>query len=219
MSYTKPLYMVLRNVIENCFIEKFGFLLLINVLEIAGLILFLLMHFSTEYLMLNFCLLTIIVLLILIRAKTTKLVKGTDAYFENRMLFLIVFSLVDFFFLSDFMDVIGIPNTLNKGILPILCLGGTTIIACLSSKLFYLLDLYLNKTTENYKIHKSSIITLSITILAFLVLFVYIMVIFYKQPFIIILLDLFLSLILAIAIIAYNGPKYWDFVYFPIKLF
>lgn len=216
MSYTKPLYIAIRNVIENCFIEKFGFLLLINILEIAGLILFLLMHLSTEHLMLNFCLLTIIVLLILIRAKTTKLVKGTDAYFENRMLFLIVFNLVDFFFLSDFMDVIGIPNKLNKGILPILCLGATTIIACLSSKLFYLLDLYLNKTSENYKIHKSSIIILSFIILSFLVLFVYAMVIFYKQPFIIILLDLFLSLILAVAIIVYNGPKYWDFIYLPI---
>lgn len=219
MSYTKPFYIGLRNIIENFSIEKFGFLLLITNIEIAGLILYLLMHFSTEYLMLNFCLLTIIVLLILIRAKTTKLVKGTDAYFENRMLFLIVYNLVDFFFLSDFMDVIGIPNTLNKGILPILCLGATTIIACLSSKLFYLLDLYFDKTSENYKMHKSSIIILSFIILTFLVLFVYVMVIFYKQPFIIILLDLFLSLILALAIVAYNGPKYWDFVYFPIKRF
>lgn len=219
MSYAKALYIATRNGIENDFIEKFGFVLLITAIEIAGLILFLLMHFSTEYLMLNFCLLTIIVLLILIRAKTKKLVKGTDEYFENRMLFLIVFSLVDFFFLSDFMNVVGIPNTLNKGILPILCLGATTIIACLSSKLFYLLDLYLNKTSENYKIHKSSIITLSFIILTFLVLFVYVMVIFYKQPFIIILFDLFLMLVVALAFLVYNGPKYWDFVYLPIKRF
>lgn len=219
MSYAKALYIATRNGIENDFIEKFGFVLLITAIEIAGLILFLLMHFSTEYLMLNFCILTIIVLLILIRAKTKKLVKGTDEYFENRMLFLIVFNLVDFFFLSDFMNVVGIPNTLNKGILPVLCLGTTTIISYLLSKLFYLLDLYLNKTTENYKKHKASIITLSFIILTFLVLFVYVMVIFYKQPFIIILLDLFLSLILALAIIAYNGPKYWDFVYLPIKRF
>lgn len=177
------------------------------------------MHFSTEYLMLNFCLLTIIVLLILIRAKTKKLVKGTDEYFENRMLFLIVFSLVDFFFLSDFMNVVGIPNTLNKGILPVLCLGTITIISYLLSKLFYLLDLCLNKTSENCKEHNTSIIALSSIILVFLVLFVYTMVIFYKQPFIIILFDLFLMLVVALAILVYNGPKYWDFIYLPIKRF
>lgn len=117
------------------------------------------------------------------------------------------------------MNVVGIPSTLNKGILPVLCLGATMIVSFLSPKLFYLLDLYLNKISENNKIHKSSIIILSFIILSFLVLFVYAMVIFYKQPFIIILLDLFLSLILALAIIAYNGPKYWDFVYLLIKLF
>lgn len=219
MSYAKALYIATRNGIENDFIEKFGFVLLITAIEIAGLILFLLMHFSTEYLMLNFCLLTIIVLLILIRAKTKKLAKGTDEYFENRMLFLIVFSLVDFFFLSDFMNVVGIPNTLNKGILPVLCLGTTTIISYLFSKLFYLLDLCLNNTSENYKKHNTSIIALSSIILAFLVLFVYTMVIFYKQPFIIILFDLFLMLVVALAILVYNGPKYWDFVYLPIKRF
>lgn len=219
MSYAKALYIATRNGIENDFIEKFGFVLLITAIEIAGLILFLLMHFSTEYLMLNFCLLTIIVLLILIRTKTKKLVKGTDEYFENRMLFLIVFSLVDFFFLSDFMNVVGIPNTLNKGILPVLCLGTTTIISYLLSKLFYLLDLCLNKTSENYKKHNTSIIALSSIILAFQVLFVYTMVIFYKQPFIIILFDLFLMLVVALAILVYNGPKYWDFVYLSIKRF
>lgn len=219
MSYAKALYIATRNGIENDFIEKFGFVLLITAIEIGGLILFLLMHFSTEYLMLNFCLLTIIVLLILIRAKTKKLVKGTDEYFENRMLFLMVFSLVGFFGLSDFMNVVGIPNTLNKGILPVLCLGTTTIISYLLSKLFYLLDLCLNKTSENYKKTNTSIIALSSIILAFLVLFVYTMVIFYKQPFIIILFDLFLMLVVALAILVYNGPKYWDFVYLPIKRF
>lgn len=40
MSYAKALYIATRNGIEKDFIEKFGFVLLLTAIEIAGLILF-----------------------------------------------------------------------------------------------------------------------------------------------------------------------------------